>query len=99
MLDGHKYCRRGDASFLICHVTLLNLMTKVSNQLIGENHSPLVIDLPSLLIILMLPNKELLFKKFVHPFHSLQITLENSTKVRMTHFNIPLTVNAAEIIR
>ena len=41
----------------------------------------------------MLPNKELLFKKFVHPFHSPEITFEDSTNNNTN--SIPLTVNAA----
>lgn len=39
-----------------------------------------------------------LFKKFAHRFDSIKITSENSTKVRMTYFNISVAVNTAEII-
>ena len=39
-----------------------------------------------------------MFKKSVYLFHSLSVTLEISTKTRMTHFNIFVAVNATEII-
>ena len=46
----------------------------------------------------MLPNKEILFKKFVPRFNLLKVTFENSKKVRFTHFNISVEVNASETI-
>ena len=33
-------------------------------------------------------NKEILFKKFAHWFHLLELTFQASAKVRLTHFNI-----------
>ena len=38
-----------------------------------------------------------LIRKFAQQFHSLKINFENSKKVRMTHFNIPVGVNIAGI--
>ena len=39
------------------------------------------------------------FKRFAHQLHSLKITFESSTEVRMTHFNISVgSVNYTEII-
>ena len=38
-----------------------------------------------------------MFKKFVHQFHSLNVTFGNIAKVRMTHFNISAGGKPAEI--
>ena len=43
-------------------------------------------------------NKEILFKKLTHLFHSLKMIFQNSRKARMTHFNIPVAITTAEII-
>ena len=43
--------------------------------------------------------KKILFNEFAQPFYFNKIIFENSTKVRMTHFDISVSnVNAAEII-
>ena len=39
-----------------------------------------------------------MFRKFANRFHLLKITYENGTKIRPTHINITVGVNAAEII-
>ena len=41
---------------------------------------------------------EILFKKFASPFHSLKMIFKIDKKVRMTHINISVAVNAAEIL-
>ena len=41
-----------------------------------------------------LKNKDILFEKFPHQFHSLITTFENSAKVTTTHFDIYVSANA-----
>ena len=40
-----------------------------------------------------------MFKKFALPFHPLKMSFEKSAKFRMTHFNLPVAINAARIIK
>ena len=40
-----------------------------------------------------------LFKKIVHQFSSLKITLQNSKNVRTIHYNVSVGKNVAEIIK
>ena len=47
----------------------------------------------------MWPEKEILFKTYAYPFLSLKISFKNCKKIRMTHFNISVTVIAAELIK
>ena len=42
---------------------------------------------------------EILFNKYDHRLHTLKITFQNRTKVRITHFNVSVSVNAAEITK
>ena len=46
----------------------------------------------------MKPNKQVLFDKIAHPYHSPKITFENSAEVIMTHINISAAVTAKEIV-
>lgn len=46
----------------------------------------------------MLPNNEIFLKKFAYKFHSLKIAFANCTEDRITHINISVVVNAAEIV-
>ena len=41
--------------------------------------------------------KKVSFRKFAHSFLSLNMISENNAKVRMTHFNISLDLNAGEM--
>ena len=48
---GHKFCENGDAKYLTYHVKSHDYIKKGSYDLMGENPSPLVTTLPSLLVI------------------------------------------------
>lgn len=41
--------------------------------------------------------QKILLKKNNHPYHSLKTTFQKSTKLKMTHSNIPIAVNATEM--
>ena len=47
----------------------------------------------------MLTNERILFKKIAHRCYLLKITFGSCTEDRMTHFNISVVINDAEIIR
>ena len=101
-IDPYRSFGSGDISFLFCHMSFRKQKYKYLSEWkpLNLSHHSFKIDgcrpgdVKIYVDFLIWPKKEILFKKFSHPFHWPKIIFfKNSKKIRLTYFKILVVIN------